>query len=189
MQLNSNLITAAMKKFLVMVVAMVLCSTATFAQQKGDMYIGGSAGVSIQSIGSGEDGYILPGFGLQPEFGYFVTNRLKVGASLGYAFESGLHLFTVMPNISYYARLCDGLYYTPGLEFGLALASLDGYTIPGVGLSLHLFTLEFRPTEHFGFSANLLSLNFIALTSEGETSSVVDFNLGMTPSIGFKYYF
>lgn len=178
-----------MKKFLVMVVAMVLCSTATFAQQKGDMYIGGSAGVSIQAIGSGEDSFILPGFGLQPEFGYFVTNRLKVGASLGYAFESGLHVFTMMPNISYYARLCDGLYYTPGLEFGLALGSLDGYTIPGVGLSLHLFTLEFRPTEHFGFSANLLSLNFIALTSEGETSSVVDFNLGMTPSIGLKYYF
>ena len=178
-----------MKKFLVIVVAMVLCSTAAFAQQKGDKYIGGSAGVVVQSLGIDGESAAAAGFGIQPEFGYFVADRLKVGASLGYGIDSGIHTFTFMPNISYYARLCDGLYYTPGIELGLALGASDGYVLPGFGLAAHLFTLEFRPTEHFGFSANLLSLNFVALTSGGATASMVNFNLGMNPTVGFKYYF
>ena len=178
-----------MKKFLVIVVAMVLCSSAAFAQQKGDKYIGGSAGVVIQSIGIDGDSAVAAGFGIQPEFGYFVADKLKLGVSLGYGIDSGMHTFTLMPNISYYARLCDGLYYTPGLELGFAMGASEGFVVPGFGLSAHLFTLEFRPSEHFGFSANLLSLNFVALTSGGATVSVVDFNLGMSPTVGFKYYF
>ena len=56
----------------------------------------------------------------------------------------------------------------------------------GVGVGLQLFSMEFRPTKHFGFTANLASLNFVALASAG---SALTFNLGVNPTVGFKYYF
>jgi hypothetical protein len=178
-----------MKKLLVVLVAMLCCSATTFAQNKGDMYFGGYAGVSIQAAGAEGDSAVGAAFGIQPEFGYFVANRLKIGASLGYGISAGTHTFTLTPNISYYLPLCDGLYYTPGLEFGFALGAEDGFSMPGIGLAAHFFTLEFRPSEHFGFSANLLSLNFVSLTKYGITANVASFDIGVNPTIGFKYYF
>jgi hypothetical protein len=178
-----------MKKFLVIAVALMLCTSAAFAQNKGDKYIGSYAGVALQNVSIDGESATGVSFAIQPEFGYFVADRLKIGASIGYAIESGTNALTIMPNISYYARLCDGLYYTPGVELGLALGFAEGYTLPGFGVSANLGTLEFRPTEHFGFSANLFSLTFVVMSMEGITGSTVNVNLGVTPSVGFKYYF
>ena len=178
-----------MKNFLVIVVAMVLCTSAAFAQNKGDKYIGGYAGVQFQSVSLEGDSVTDAGFQIQPEFGYFVADRLKIGASVGYGITSGVHALTLAPNISYYAPLCKGLYYTPGIELGLAVGFTEGYAVPGFGFSAHLLTLEFRPTKHFGFSANLFSLTYIGLTSDGLLLNTVSFNVGLNPSVGFKYYF
>lgn len=178
-----------MKKLLVILVAIVACSTSALAQEKGDMYVGGYTGVAIQSVGVEGESVAEAAFAIQPEFGYFVADRLKVGASIGYGVSSGTHSFTIAPNVAYYVRMCDGLYYTPGLELGFAMAAMDELSLPGFAMALHLFTLEFRPTEHFGFSANLLSLDFAALSKNGITASTVDFTLGVSPTVGFKYYF
>lgn len=178
-----------MKKFLVIAVALMLCTSAAFAQNKGDKYIGDYAGVALQNVSIDGESATGVGFAIRPEFGYFVADRLKIGASIGYAIESGTNALTIMPNISYYARLCDGLYFTPGVELGLAVGFAEGYTLPGFGVSANLGTLEFRPTEHFGFSANLFSLNFVVISMADITGSMVNVNLGVTPSVGFKYYF
>ncbi len=178
-----------MKKFLVIAVAMILCTSAAFAQNKGDKYIGGYAGVALQTMTIDGEGAYGASFGIRPEFGYFVADRLKIGASISYGIESGSNILTIEPNISYYARLCDGLYYTPGIDLGFALGFAEGYTFPGFGVAANLGTLEFRPTDHFGFSANLFSLSFVFMSMEGITGSVVNVNLGLTPSVGFKYYF
>ena len=167
----------------------MLCSTATFAQNKGDKYLGGRIGLTIQSVGIEGENVAAAGFEIQPEFGYFVADRLKIGASVGYGISSGTHTFTICPNLFYYVRLCDGLYYTPGIEVGFAMGASDGFVMPGVGLAAHLFTLEFRPTEHFGFSANLVSLNCVALMKDGINANTIGFNLGVNPTVGFKYYF
>ena len=178
-----------MKRFLVIVVAMVLCTSAAFAQNKGDKYIGGYAGVALQNMSIDGESATGVSFAIQPEFGYFVVDRLKIGASIGYGLESGINVLTVAPNLSYYARLCDGLYYTPGVEVGLALGFAEGYTLPGFGFVANLGTLEFRPTEHFGFSANLFSLSFVTMSLEDINTSVVNINFGLSSSVGFKYYF
>lgn len=178
-----------MKKFLVIAVALMLCTSAAFAQNKGDKYIGGYAGVALQTMTIDGESATGASFAIQPEFGYFVADRLKIGASIGYAIESGTNALTITPNISYYARLCDGLYYTPGVELGLVVGFAEGYTMPGFGVSANLGTLEFRPTEHFGFSANLFSLTFVVMSMEDIAGSTVNVNLGVTPSVGFKYYF
>ncbi len=179
-----------MKKLLIVLVALLCCSATTFAQNKGDKYLGGYAGMVFQGVASidGETA-TAASLAIQPEFGYFVADRLKIGVSLGYGISAGTHSLTVCPNISYYLPLCDGLYYAPGIEFGFALAVADGFTMPGVGFAAHFFTLEFRPSEHFGFSANLLSLNVMSLSKWGVTGSAAELNIGVNPTIGFKYYF
>lgn len=170
-----------MKRLLIVAAALLLGCSAASAQSKGDIYLGGMTGVAIQA----GDGGVGAGFTIQPEFGGFVADRCKLGISIGYAVSGGIHSLTACPNFSYYVRLCDNVYYTPGIEAGFAMA-ISGGAHPGLGVGLHLFSMEFRPTKHFGFTANLASLNFVALANAG---SALNFDLGLNPTFGVKYYF
>ena len=180
-----------MKKFILAVAFIILGCNVASAQQKGDMYIGGQIGVTVQSVTS--DGYSesATAFSIQPEFGYFVANRCKVGLSVGYGISADVHSLTICPNFSYYLPLCDGLYYTQGIELGYAMGKTEGISMSGLGAALHAFSLEFRPTKHFGFTANILSFNVVALNNSeyNFSSTAVNCNIGMNPTIGFKYYF
>jgi hypothetical protein len=169
-----------MKRFFIVVVAILLGCSVVSAQQKGDKYFGGMTGIAIQA-GDG----VGAGFIIQPEFGGFVADKCKLGISAGYAISGGIHTFTLTPNFSYYVRLCDNVYYTPGIEAGFAMAAAEGAVAAGVGVGLQLFSMEFRPTKHFGFTANLVSLNFVGM----EGSAAINFDLGVNPTVGLKYYF
>lgn len=169
-----------MKRFFIVVVAILLGCSVVSAQQKGDKYFGGMTGIAIQA-GDG----VGAGFIIQPEFGGFVADKCKLGISAGYAISGGIHTFTLTPNFSYYIRLCDNVYYTPGIEAGFAMAAAGGAVAAGVGVGLQLFSMEFRPTKHFGFTANLISLNFVGM----EGSAAINFDLGVNPTVGLKYYF
>ena len=169
-----------MKRFFIVVVAILLGCSVVSAQQKGDKYFGGMTGIAIQA-GDG----VGAGFIIQPEFGGFVADKCKLGISAGYAISGGIHTFTLTPNFSYYVRLCDNVYYTPGIEAGFAMAAARGAVAAGVGVGLQLFSMEFRPTKHFGFTANLVSLNFVGM----EGSAAINFDLGVNPTVGLRYYF
>ena len=169
-----------MKRFFIVVVAILLGCSVVSAQQKGDKYFGGMTGIAIQA-GDG----VGAGFIIQPEFGGFVADKCKLGISAGYAISGGIHTFTLTPNFSYYVRLCDNVYYTPGIEAGFAMAAAEGAVAAGVGVGLQLFSMEFRPTKHFGFTANLVSLNFVGM----EGSAAINFDLGVNPTVGIRYYF
>jgi hypothetical protein len=169
-----------MKRFFIVVVAILLGCSVVSAQQKGDKYFGGMTGIAIQA-GDG----VGAGFIIQPEFGGFVADKCKLGISAGYAISGGIHTFTLTPNFSYYVRLCDNVYYTPGIEAGFAMAAAEGAVAAGVGVGLQLFSMEFRPTKHFGFTANLVSLNFVGM----EGAAAINFDLGVNPTVGLRYYF
>jgi hypothetical protein len=169
-----------MKRFFIVVVAILLGCSVVSAQQKGDKYFGGMTGIAIQA-GDG----VGAGFIIQPEFGGFVADKCKLGISAGYAISGGIHTFTLTPNFSYYVRLCDNVYYTPGIEAGFAMAAAEGAVAAGVGVGLQLFSMEFRPTKHFGFTANLISLNFVGM----EGAAAINFDLGVNPTVGLRYYF
>ena len=169
-----------MKRFFIVAVAILLGCSVVSAQQKGDKYFGGMTGIAIQA-GDG----VGAGFIIQPEFGGFVADKCKLGISAGYAISGGIHTFTLTPNFSYYIRLCDNVYYTPGIEAGFAMAAAGGAVAAGVGVGLQLFSMEFRPTKHFGFTANLVSLNFVGM----EGSAAINFDLGVNPTVGIRYYF
>lgn len=180
-----------MKKFLVIAVAMVFCSSAAFAQQKGDKYIGGAVGVNLQSVKIESETATDFSFGVNLEYAEFLANRFKMGAGLGYARTSGAHVLDVSVNAAYYVPLCEKLYYTPGVGisalYGIADSlSEKGY---GVGFSASLFSLEFKPKEQFSISLNLVSLDYLWFSYCGYSIDALNFNFGLNPTVGFKYYF
>jgi hypothetical protein len=183
-----------MKKLLLSIIA--LCSIASLsAQKKGEMFVGGRLGLSTTSVIIEGESSTGVGFQIAPEFGYFITDKFKVGASIEYSFDNSIHSFEIMPNIAYYARICNGFYYTPGFELGLAIGASENLTMPGFGLGLHLGSFEFRPTPKFGMSVNLLSFSYAVMSYRERDLNIkmnshgINFNLGLSPSVGVKYYF
>ena len=180
-----------MKKLLVIVVAMVLCSSAAFAQQKGDKYIGGTVGVNLQSINIESESATDFSFGFSLEYAEFLANRFKMGVGLGYAKTSGVHVLDMGVDVAYYVPLCEKLYYAPGLGiaavYGLA-DSVSG-TGMGVGFSVTLFNLEFKPKDNFSISVNLASLDYVWLNYAGYSIDALNFYFGLNPTVGFNYYF
>lgn len=180
------------KLFSTLIVLLVMSVSTVFAQQKGDIYIGGNFGVGVTSaIIEGESATAVE-FAIQPNMGYFVADKFMIGFGLGYSISGGdgtTHALTLGPKLSYFVPLCDKLYYTPSLDILFCCAASDGYSIPGFGLGANIVGFEYQPTEHIGLSASLLSLDYVMLSKDGLTINTVDFGLTLSPSIGFKYYF
>ncbi len=182
-----------MKRILLIILCMTASMTTLYAQNKGDIFLGGIAGGGISTnFIDGQADASIANVNATIEVGYFVANRLKIGAEVGYALTAGdsnIHVLTIGPNMTYYAKLAEKLYYTPSLTVCFALGFADGISIPGLGVGLNLFSMEFRPTRRLGFTASLASMNYVALSDEGITSSTLGINIGINPSVGFKYYF
>ena len=180
------------KLFSTLIVLLVMSVSTVFAQQKGDIYIGGNFSVGVTSaIIEGESATAVE-FAIQPNMGYFVADKFMIGFGLGYSISGGdgtTHTLTLGPKLSYFVPLCDKLYYTPSLDILFCCAASDGYSIPGFGLGANIVGFEYQPTEHIGLSASLLSLDYVMLSKDGLTINTVDFGLTLSPSIGFKYYF
>lgn len=108
----------------------MLCIPPLSAQNKGDKYVGGIIGITTTSISIDGSSASQTTFGFAPEFGYFASDRLRVGGSIGYQLISSdgetTHGLTAGPSLAYYVRLCDRFYYTPQLAVGFAFASTDG---------------------------------------------------------------
>lgn len=168
-----------MKKFLLMLVVVFGMSATAMAQQKGDAFIGGAIGFSAGTNST-------TSFGLAVEGGGFVANRLALSGSLTYNLVAGeIHVVTAGPKLSYYARLADKFYYTPGVSIVGAYVNVGGGDTAGAGLGLDLVGFEFRPTKHFGMNVNLFSMSGMFLSDEFSFS--VD--MMMNTSVSFRYYF
>ena len=184
-----------MKRFIICTLAFLSVSALTVsAQNKGDKYVGGMLGVGVSASFVEDISATATNVGIAPEFGYFVADKFKVGAGIGYSLNiSGAtsHALTVCPNVAYYVKLCNNFYYTPTFEIGFAYGHSEGLNGVGFGLGLSIAGFEFRPSTHFGLSVNLLSLSYVFLSypDYGLNSNNVTFNLGVNPSVGVKYYF
>lgn len=129
-----------MKRFIVTLAAAAMTCGAMFAQNRGDMYVGGILGVSGGSsktsvtVGSttmkGDSTPSDTEFNLTGEFGYFFADNWRVSGSLGYELVSSptnkkdgkwmkdnMNIFAIGPSIAYYLNVTGNLYYTP--EFGI----------------------------------------------------------------------
>ena len=184
-----------MKKTLFCAFAAIISLQIASAQSKGEKYIGGIIGVSTTSISYNGASVSTTSFGIAPEFGYFIADRLRISGSLAYNLASSdgvtTHTLTVGPSLAYYAKLCDRFYYTPELGVGFAYSSSEGISGYGVSAGIALGAFEFRPSKRCGISCNILSLEYAyqSYSDFNINSNTVSFQLGISPSIGFKYYF
>ena len=167
-----------MKKFLLILAVVFGLGTTAMAQQKGDAFIGGAIGFSAGTDQSAS-------FGLAVEGGGFVASRLALSGSVAYNLIGGeIHAITFGPKLSYYARLADKFYYTPGVSVVGAYVNVGGADTGDVGIGLDLAAFEFRPTPHFGMNINLFSMS--ALFNNGFSFSA---DMMMNTSVSFRYYF
>lgn len=188
------------------------------------MYISGNLtveGGNSQST-SGNTVTKTPGtvsFGIAPQFGYFVVDRLEINFSLGYTLDRytngqdsegnnlfrRTNVFEITPGIRYYVPLGEKFFYAPGFDlsvgFGGNSREVDRQTtvksgITRFGLSLSAIAFEFRPSEHFGITlrAGGLTYTMDKTSSKGSskstsTSNDISFRINTGAGIGFKYYF
>ena len=175
-----------MKKTIILLIAMttLLLSTSS-AQKKGDMCVGGNLKLAIST--SGSNGYTSTGsyLSIAPEFGYFISDRVKVGCGIGYEVSSNAHVVALTPNIVYYHPIIDKLYYTPHINIGGALGVYSGYEAGIFTLSLELASFEYRPTENLGISTCLVNLSYSLV----DKTNNINFSVLYSPAIGFHYYF
>lgn len=155
------------------------------AQEKGEKHIGGNIRFAVSS--SGSNGHMSTGtyFSITPEFGYFITDKIKVGAGISYEVSSNAHVIALTPDIAYYQPIIDKLYYTPQLSIGGGVGIYSGYEAGIFTLALDLARFEYRPTTKLGISTSFINLSYSLVD---RTNS---YNLGIlySPSIGFHYYF
>lgn len=129
-----------MKKVILFAAALLVCG-AMSAQQKGDMSVSGTIGVSggssrtsIKVNTTTNKGDRVPNdaqFNFGAEFGYFLFDNFKLSIGMGYGLTSTptvqdkddkwlkdhQNVFTIGPSVAYYVKIVDGLYYTPEVGF------------------------------------------------------------------------
>ena len=99
-----------MKKLFFCALAAIVSLQVASAQKRGEMYVGGSLGVTTASASIDGISASATTFGFAPEFGYFVADRLRLSGSIAYNLTSSgdtSHALTIGPSVAYYVRLCD----------------------------------------------------------------------------------
>lgn len=207
-----------MKRLILLCTMLSLLVQYANAQQRGDAYVGGFVGGSLTSVGvsmsygtSTNDAYNASlGLGYGISFGYFVTDKIKLGVmyentinaeSNGDATNSNSLNF-IGGSLSYYGEIVDGLYFVPELILGAStkgnmLVSGMDFPLGGFRSQLNFLQLEFKPTKHFSTAVSFGYVNFSALGGYSEYHGY-DFVLGVasygvvvgvSPTVEFKYYF
>lgn len=174
-----------MKKMTFLFVVMAMFALTTNAQKKEQMYVGGTLGFSTQTYFA--KGYSSTGcmFSVAPEFGYFVADRIKVGAELEYGISGGTHTLLVMPNVAYYLPIVDKLYYTPQFSIGGGFGAGSGYINGAFAFSLNIGALEYQPVQNMAISLSIVDLSY----AYANKTNGLGFNFLTSPTVGFRYYF
>lgn len=176
-----------MKK--IMLIAVALCFIACFAanaQIKGEKYWNASGKVVLAYGIGGCAGEVSTGFG------WFVADKWEVGLDVLYgglgdfSGDDGIHILGISPNFSYYHRLADRFYYTPGMSLNAAYLFGDASFMAGA--SLHLASFEFRPTAHFAMSVDVADIGLNFYIEEGGAMPLFTLPVGFA-GVTFKYYF
>ena len=177
-----------MKKLLCLVLCLsAFCIEGVNAQNKGDMFVGGSLGLEISAVSVSGASTSAIGIELTPEYSYFIADNCKLGAELSVGVVAGETVFTVQPKFAYYEKMVDNLYYTPGIKIGGGIYAYNGNTLGLFTMDLDLFAMEFKPTKNIGLSASLVNLNYTLLP--GIESNTFDLSILTSPKFGFHYYF
>jgi len=191
-----------MKKAILAIAASLLIAAPSFAQLKGDKFVGGSLGLSSNSTKVGSASSVSSGvsYKVGADFGYFVIDHLALEIGLGYGYNAtsskiGQGAFVINPGFEYFVPIADKVYYVPGFEFEIGFGSakdeIGTYKFNAYTPKFAIFALEFRPTPHFGFNVGLINLGYsiIKYKDSSTKTKVYSYDLNWSPSVTARYYF
>ena len=219
---NNNHINLVIMKKIVIFIVLIILSITVFAQNKGDKYIApclsvayGNQSYSSYLFNTTNYSRVRPcDFSLNPgcEFGYFPINDFRLGIAVGLPF-SAFPAFSyndnweidyalgvsVKPNIAYYVRLADRLYYTPEIGFRYELWNWFDYIgsilefenglYQTISVYANLFDLEFRVNEKLAIGVGLGSLYYSRAKSLWDHHSNSLWNFSFTnSSVSVRFY-
>ncbi len=212
-------------KRLFLLLILSLSSSCLFAQTKGDKYLAGSIGASLGnqttkvsdgSFSTSSTQPMVTTIAFQGEVGFFVADNIKLGLALGIPSvstptskdgDNWLKVntigFQINPNLSYYARITDGFYYTPEIggayeigKYKEDLTKSETYNANYSGWSIYLsfLSFEYRINENIALGISVGSLSETKAKVKDKDSDVYTessqtgfkFNEG---SISVRYYF
>lgn len=213
-----------MKKVLLIAAAILACVTVS-AQSRGDKYIAGSLGASFgsQTARSYDGAYttsqsqpLTTTVSIQAEFGYFVADNLRLALCIGAPFTSTPSQlsgstwlktntigFQINPNIAYYVRLTDRLYYTPEIGFSYEIGSYKedmttsttyNASYNGWDVYANLLALEFQVNPKFAIGVGIGSISYGDVKIKDKSSSAylsnaqLRFNLN-DAAVHARFYF
>lgn len=213
-----------MKKFF-LIVSLCFFSTVSFAQSKGDQFFSATLGfefgtqktkLAVGSISESASNPLAASFSIGAEYSYFVCKNFKLGIGLylPYSYtplqkqndewlKSTTFGVGINPNISYYARINDYLYYTPELgaafEYGNYSEDLSYYSsyntrCIGWGAYLNLLSFEVKASDDYALGFSMGALEYSAARIKNKdtdtklTTSVFRCNFNKA-SIHFRVYF
>ena len=207
-------------KRLVLLIGLIILSINVFAQNKGDKYLAPSLSVTYgnQSYSTYFNTVYYQSekpcdFSLKPscEFGYFPANNFRLGIGLGLPFSAFPASYysdgdvdfalgvSINPNIAYYVRLADRLYYTPEIGFKYELWNWFDYfgsilefengLYQTVSVYANLCDLEFRVNEKLAIGVGLGSLYYSYAKSLWDHNSNSLWNFSFTnSSVSVRFY-
>lgn len=176
-----------MKKIFVLLLSLsAIFASNVFAQEKGDMYIGATAGFGVTTYTSEE--VKLSDFTgiITPEFSYFVADNFRIGAELSFNLADNGAIFNLSPSFAYYVELIDNFYYTPEITFGGGLITSKNLALGAFSVGINLIGFEFKPTKHIGLSVNVDNSSYVFMPKD--SSSSVHFAILPSVAFGFRYY-
>lgn len=203
---------------------LMLCSLVAFGQNKGDKYVAASFGASFGSqtyqsydgtYTTSQNSPLTTTLCVQGEFGYFIADNIRFALAIGVPFSSTPRelsgnswlmsktiSFQINPNIAYYFRLTDSLYYTPEVgftyEFGSVKEDMTAsatYSLDYSGWDIYanLLALEFRVNSKFAIGVGFGSIGYSdgKITDKGSANyfSTSQFRCNLNSgSVHFRFY-
>ena len=171
-----------MKKTILFMIAMLI-SVASFAQKKGDISVSATYSTdfgtyttssSLDGFSSSESHLFDSSFSLGTGIDYFVADNVRLGLSIdvpfttapldkidGETLEHKSFSINATPNVAYYVKLSDWLYYTPtvGAYLGwgssrneLSLTETERWTESTWGFYTDLLSFEFKVSDRFSIA-------------------------------------
>jgi len=212
--MNSKTNRYPMKKLpLLLFLALPLLTSAQFS--KGNVFLGGSLSVAIlnSDVATSNSKQTMNNFGISPTIGYFLNEKMALGAALSYSnslnqFDSKVspnttkietNSFGINPYFRLYKPLSSSIYFAlqGGLSFARSTSTVTAgppqivTETPSYSLGANLRPIFiFFPSPKWGVEASIGSLGYNYMKYLADAGSVSSFGVNAgTFSFGVSYYF
>ena len=209
-------------KRLTIIISLVVLSISVFAQKEGEKYLAPSIFTSFGRQYVRYTNYLEHYNASKPldilvtpscEFAFFPLDNWRFAFAIGIPFYASpdqeyasgweydyIMAVTFNPNVAYYVRLTDHLYYTPEVgikyEYGKesdSFSSIFSRTTPsywGITAGVNLFGLEYRVSEKIAISVGISSIYYTFARESGSqySSSYWQFGINNGTTVSALFY-